>query len=255
MKKLLKVAGIVVGILVLLIIGLSIFVKSYLSSDRLKPLILPKAEAMTGRKVLLDDISVSLFTGIMAKGVSVKERDGQKDFLKVGRFVLSYRLLPLLRKQLVISKIEIGSPSISIKKERGGRYNFSDIMEDRSKGPKEAQEPQKPSGPGQQGLPVSVVADRFYIQNANLTFVDEAKELPDVSMTLDAEFKGALEKDGTPRMDFGRIFLKEIKAKLKDVEVKVSGKIDMDAKTLRANIQTMIGKDTIELSATANNYR
>jgi AsmA protein len=252
MKKLLKIAGIVVGVLILLIIGLSIFVKSYLSSDRLKPLILPKAEAMTGRKVLLDDINVSLFRGIVAKGLSVKERDGQKDFLKVGRFVLSYRLLPLLKKQLVISKIEIGSPSISVKKERGGRYNFSDIMENRAKAP---QEPKKPSVPEQQGLPVSVVADRFYIQNANLTFVDETKELPDVSMTLDAEFKGALEKDGTPRMDFGRVSLREIKAKLKDVEVKVSGKIDMDAKTVRANLQTMIGKDIIELSATAKDYR
>jgi hypothetical protein len=85
--------------------------------------------------------------------------------------------------------------------------------------------------------------------------VDEAKELPDVSMTLDAEFKGALEKDGTPRMDFGRISLKEIKAKLKEAEIKISGKIEMDAKTIRANIQTMIGKDTIELSATAKDYR
>jgi uncharacterized protein involved in outer membrane biogenesis len=252
MKKLLKVAGIVVGILVLLIIGLSIFVKSYLSSDRLKPIILPKAEAMTGRKVLLDDISVSLFKGIVAKGLSVKERDGQRDFVKVGRFILSYRLLPLLKKQLVISKIEIGSPSISIKKERGGRYNFSDITENRSKGP---QEPKKPSGPEQQGLPVSIVADRFYIRNASLTFVDEGKELPDTSIALDAEFRGALEKDGTPRMDFGLVSFKEIKAKLKDMEVKMSGKIEMDAKIIRANLQTMIGKDTIELSATAKDYR
>ena len=258
MKKLLKVAGIVVGILVLLIIGLSIFVKSYLSSDRLKPIILPKAEAVTGRKVLLDDISVSLFKGIVAKGLSIREKDGQRDFVKVGRFVLSYRLLPLLKKQLVISKIEIGSPFISIKKERGGRYNFSDITENRSKGPQEPQapkEPKKPSGPGQQGLPVSIVADRFYIRNASLTFVDEEKGLPDISIALDAEFKGALEKDGTPRMDFGLVSFKEIKAKLKDIEVKVSGKIEMDAKTVRANLQTMIGKDTIELSATAKDYR
>jgi len=252
MKKLLKVAGIVVGILILLIIGLSIVVKSYLSSDRLKPLILPKAEAMTGRTVLLDDISVSLFKGIVAKGLSVKEKDGKEDFLKIGRFVLSYRLLPLLKKQLVISKIEIGSPSISIKKERGGRYNFSDMMEKRSQEPPK---PQRPSGPEHQALPVSIVADRLFIQNAHLTFVDETKESPNISMALDAEFKGALEKDGTPRMDFGRISLKEIKAKLKDAEVKVSGKIDMDAKTIRANLQTMIGKDTIELSATAKDYR
>jgi AsmA protein len=249
MKKLLKVAAIVVGVLVLLVIGLSIFVKSYLSSDRLKPIILPRAEAMTGRKVQLDEINVSLFTGIIAKGLSVKERDGQRDFLKIGRFVLSYRLLPLLKKQLVISKIEIVSPSVSIKKEREGRYNFSDIMG------KPSQEPKKPSGPEHKSLPVAVVADRLLIRNANLTFVDEEKKSPDVSIALDAEFKGGLEKDGTPRMDFGLISFKEIKAILKDREVKVSGKVDMDAKTIRANLQTVIGKDNIQLSATAKDYR
>jgi|GEM_PF-457635 uncharacterized protein involved in outer membrane biogenesis len=249
MKKLLKIAIVVVGVLVLLFIGLTLFVKSYLSSDRLKPIILPKAEAVTGRKVQLDEINVSLFKGIVAKGLSVKEKDGQKDFLKIGRFVLSYRLLPLLKRQLVISKIEIVSPSLSIKKERERRYNFSDITEKRS------QEPQKPSRPERQALPVSIIADRLFIRNASLTFVDEEKALPDVSITLDAEFRGSVEKDGTPRMDFGLISLKEIKAKLKDKEIKVSGKIDMDAKALRANLQAMIGKDNIELSATVKDYR
>ncbi len=249
MKKLLKVVGIVVGVLVLLVIGLSIFVKSYLSSDWLKPIILPRAEAMTGRKVQLDEINVSLFEGIIAKGLSVKERDGQRDFLKVDRFVLSYRLLPLLKKELVISKIEIVSPSISIKKGREGRYNFSDI-----KG-KPSQEPQKPSGPEPKSLPVSVVADRLLIRNASLKFVDEGKTLPDVSIALDVEFKGSLEKDGTPRMDFGVISIKELDAKLKGREIKVSGKVDMDAKTIRANLQTLIGKDNIQLSATAKDYR
>lgn len=249
MKKLLKVVIVVVGVLVILFIGLTLFVKSYLSSDRLKPIILPKAEAATGRKVLLDEINVSLFKGIVAKGLSVKEKDGQKDFLKIGRFVLSCRLLPLLKKQLVISKIEIVSPSISIKREREGKYNFNDIMEKRS------QEPKKPSGPDHPVLPVSVVAGRLFIRDASLTFVDEEKELPDVSIALNAEFKGALEKDGTPRMEFGLISLKEIKAKLRDKEVKVSGKIDMDAKTIRANLQTIIGKDNIELSATVKDYR
>src|SRR4030043_588435 len=248
MKKLLKIVIVVVGVFVLLFVGLTLFVKSYLSSDRLKPIILPKAEAATGRKVNIDEINVSLFKGIVAKGVSVKERDGQKDFLKIGRFVLSYKLLPLLKKQLVISKIEIISPSGSIRKERGGKYNFSDIMG------KPSQEPKKPSGPEPKSLPVSVVADRLLIRNASLAFVDEEKGLPDIAIALDAEFKGGLEKDGSPRMDSGRVSFKEIKAILNDREVKVAGKIDMDAKTIRANLQTVIGKDNIELSAHAKDY-
>jgi uncharacterized protein involved in outer membrane biogenesis len=114
MKKLTKVAGIVVGILILLIVGLSIVVRSYLSSDRLKSLILPKAEAVTGRRVQLDKINVSLFKGVVAKGLSVKEKDGKEDFLKIGRFVLSYRLLPLLKKHsLSVRSTLVLPPSLS----------------------------------------------------------------------------------------------------------------------------------------------
>jgi hypothetical protein len=120
---------------------------------------------------------------------------------------------------------------------------------------KSSQEPKKPSEPEPKSLPVSVVADRLLIRNASLAFVDEEKGLPDISIALDAEFKGGLEKDGSPRMDFGLVSFKEIKAILKDREVRVSGKIDMDAKTIRANLQTVIGKDNIQLSATAKDYR
>jgi AsmA protein len=251
MKKAVKAALIVLGVFVLLLIGLSIFVKSYLSSDRLKAMLLPKAEVLTGRKVNLDEINVSLFKGIVAKGLSVKERDGQKDFIRVGEFILSYKLLPLLKKQVVLSKIEVASPSISLKKDKGGRYNFSDIIERQTKEP---QKPKKPSPPAKEGLPVSIVADRLFIQNAQFTFIDEEKTLPDVSVALDAEFKGSIGQDGTPTMAFGRISLKEMKARLKDIVVKVSGKIDMDPKTVKANLQTVIGEENVDISATVKDY-
>ena len=248
MKKAVKVALIVLAVFVLFLIGLSIFVKSYLSSDRLKAILLPKAEVLTGRKVNLDKINVSLFKGIVAKGLSVKERDGQRDFLKAGEFILSYNLLPLLKKQLVITKIEIASLSISIKRNREGKYNFNDLTERRTR------EPQKPSPHEAQGLPLSIIADRLAIRNAHFTFVDEEKALPDVAVSLDAEFKGSIGKEGTPRLEFGHMILKEIKATLKDMEVKTSGRIDMDTKALRANLQTVIGKDSIDLDATVRDY-
>jgi uncharacterized protein involved in outer membrane biogenesis len=248
MKKLIKIAAMVAGVLVLLVIGLSIAVKSYLSSDKLKSILLPKAEAAIGRKVLLERIDVSLFSGIVAKGLSVKEKDGQKDFVKVEKFILSYRLLPLLKKQLVISKIEIASPSIAIQKNKAGEFNFSDIP------PKGSKEPPKPSAPSSQGLPIAIVADRFLIRDARLTFSDEAKALPDLSMLFGAEFKGGLGTDGTPKVDSGQVLLKEIKANLKDTEVKVSGKIDLDQKSVRANLQTLIGKESFDLSASIKDY-
>ena len=189
----------------------------------------------------LDEINVSLFSGIVAKGLSVKEKDGQRDFLKIGRFVLSYKLLPLLKKQLVISKIEIVSPSISVKKERGGEYNFSDMMG------KTSQEPQKPSGPEHpsehKSLPVSVIADRLVIRDPVFEFLLERNErIAGRFACSGCRIQRIPGKGWYPSMDFGVISIKKIGAKLKDREIKVSGKIDMDAKTLRANLQTLIGK-------------
>lgn len=248
MKKLAKIGLIVLGIIVILILGLNIFIKSFLTSDRLKAILLPRAEAVTGRKVNLDEIHVSLFKGIVAKGLSVKERDEKNDFIKAGEFILSYQLLPLLKKQLVLSKIEIASPSISIKRDKAGRYNFTDITEKPSK------EPPKPAPPKPEGLPVSIIADRFFIRDAQFTFMDEGKALPDVFLALNAEFKGSVGKDGTPQMAFGRITLKEMRMNLKDTMVKVSGKIDLDPKTIKANLQTAIGGETIDIAATVKDY-
>lgn len=248
MKKWIKIGIIILGIFLILFIGLTIFIKSYLSGERLKAMILPQAEALTGRKVNLEEISVSLFKGVVAKGLSVKEMDGQKDFLKLKEFVLSYRLLPLLQKQFVISKIEIISPSVIVLKGRDGKYNFSSIID------RASQKPSKPSEPGSQGLPVSIVTDRIFIKDLQFKFVDEGKNIPDVSAALDMTFTGSVGQDGTPRMKSGEISVREIKAVLKGAEIITIGKINLDEQTIRANLKTALGKDSIDLTATVKDY-
>ncbi len=249
MKKPVKWGIIIISFLVLLLVGFSIFIKTFLSSDRLKAIILPRAESMTGRKVNLDQINVSLFKGIVAKGLSVKEKDGQEDFLKIGEFILSYRLMPLLKRELVISKMEITSPFISVRKHKEGRYNFSDLLEKRP-----PQTSPKTHEPKQRGLPVSLITDRLVIRNAQFVFADEEKALPGISGNLDMEFRGGIGKEGVPRLEKGFISLKEIKIQTKDIEVKTTGKVEIDPKVVQANLQTLIGKENIEITATVKDY-
>src|SRR4030067_3163125 len=248
MKKWIKIGIIILGIFLLLFIGINIFIRSFLSGERLKAMILPRAEALTGRKVNLEEIHVSLFKGVVAKGLSVKETYGQRDFLKMKEFVLSYRLLPLLQKQLVISKIKMISPSVAVLKDRHGKYTFSSITE------RASQAPPKPSEPGGRGLPLSIVTDRIFIQNVQFKFVDEEKTMPDVSAAFDMEFTGSIEQDGTPRMKSGQISVKEIKVVLKGAEIRTTGKIDMDDRAIRAKLKTVIGKDRLDLTATVKDY-
>ncbi|MFB3885640.1 MAG: AsmA family protein [Thermodesulfobacteriota bacterium] len=250
MKKPLKFGIAMIGFLVLLFVGLSIFLKIFLSSDRLKAMILPRAESMTGRKVSLDQINVSLFKGIVAKGLSVKEKDGEKDFLRIGEFILSYRFWPLLKRELVIDKIEIGSAFVSVKKYKGEKYNFSDLLDKERRPPV----PSKPQERTPQGLPVSLIADKLLIRNAQFAFVDEEKALPDISGSLDSEFKGGIGKEGLPRLERGLISLKEIKIKMRDIEVKATGKVEIDPKVVQANLETFIGKENLEITATIKDY-
>ncbi len=248
MQKPVKIAIGIIGFFALLLIGLSIFLKIFLSGDRLKAIILPTAESVTGRKVNLEDINVSLFKGVVAKGLSVKEKDGQGDFLKVKEFILSYQFLPLLKKQLVISKIEVVSPSVSIRRYKEARYNFSDLTE-QEPSPSQKRQESEP-----QGLPVSLVADKLLIRDAQFSFVDEERALPDLSGNLDMEFKGSIGKEGVPRLEKGRISIKEVKVRIKDMEVRTTGDIDIDPKDVQAKLQAFIGKENIEITATVKDY-
>jgi len=106
----------------------------------LKSLIIPRVEEATGRKLGINEIRVSLFRE-SCQGIILKEHDGSKDFIKADEFVLDYQLWPLLRKQLVINRVELVSPTILVRREKDGTYNFSDLTEKTSERPRHLQRP------------------------------------------------------------------------------------------------------------------
>ena len=128
-KKLLIAAGVVVGLIVVVLTGLTLYVKSYLQSDKLKALIIPKVEEATGRKVDIEAINVSIFSGISVLGIHIKEKNGARDFAAIREFVLNYDLMPLLSKKLVISSIRVADPVLSVQRDESGRFSYEDIME------------------------------------------------------------------------------------------------------------------------------
>lgn len=248
-KRLLWVLGIVVAAILTAVLGFSLFLKSYLTSDRLKALIIPRAEEFTGRKVTVDRIEVSLFRGIVVRGIGLKEKDGVADFVAVREFVLDYDLLPLLRKQVVIKRVELISPSVALKREKSGAYNFSDIMQLRKTPEGTAPKPKA------QAIPFSLVADRIAVRDIKMKFTDEQKELPDASLDADLEVRLSAGRDAKDISASGTFAIKDLAITAGGIETHTSGTVIADGETITLELNTSLGKETVRLTGSMKDFR
>jgi AsmA protein len=238
-KKLLWAGGILLLVVLVVVGGLSFLVKTYLKSDRLKAIIIPRIEARTGAKAEIDDINVSIFRGIVVKGIRL--RLGERDFMGAGQFVLDYSLLPLLKKQLVINRVVLLSPYVHIWRDKGGAYNIAPLME-KPKGREEGE-----AG----GLPVTLITEKIEVKDAALEFSDELGELPDLTAKADMALRLSLKEKLQAE---GRLDLKALKAALGGVETDTSGEIEFDAESIRIDLKTALGKETVKITGSVRDY-
>lgn len=188
--KLGKLIGGIVTLLIVITIGLSLFIRFYLTEERLKGLILPPAETALARTVTLGNIDVGLFSGITVKNLAIKEADNSTDFLSMDTFVLHYNLLPLLQKKLVISEVVIDRPTCRVHRDKDGHFNFESLalLADKPTAtPKPASTPAADAA-----LPIALTVDRITINKARVMVSDVKKELPEVDATASADIAVAV---------------------------------------------------------------
>ncbi len=249
MKRFLNIFGIAAVVIIIAIIGLSFFVKSYLRSERLKALLIPRIEQATGRGVNIDSIQVSLFKGIVVKGFSIRGKSGEGDFIRAGSLVLNYRLLPLLKKEVIINKLELEDPSVSIEKTKDGTYNFSDIIDALNK----KRQSEKTAGSGQGGgSGFTVAADSLHIGNAKVEYNDEQTGLRAV-VVADGDLRIA--PAGTVAESLtGAVNIKSAKAAIGKIDTNTSGRIDIMPRSAVFQLNTGIGKDSIKAAGRIDDY-
>jgi uncharacterized protein involved in outer membrane biogenesis len=179
MGRILRVLVTLVFLCVLVIVGLSIFIRIYYTEVRLKSLIVPKAEEALGRKVELGEIKVGLFSGVRVRDFAIKEADGASDFLRGKEFILRYSLLPLLQRRLVIKDVRLEEPSIHIVRNEKGVFNFESLKflsEKKQAGGVEHETGAKKVG--SETLPFSLTVKRVRVDRAHVVIEDSLKELP-----------------------------------------------------------------------------
>ena len=105
MKKILIIVAIV---LILPFIAASLFVATF-DANRYKGALIAKLEEATGKNVNIDNISLSLLSGleIRAKGVAIKEKsqNWKNPLLKAENISVSIEILPLLKKDIRVRKL------------------------------------------------------------------------------------------------------------------------------------------------------
>ena len=88
MGKVGKILGGLIALVVIVVVGVNIAVRTYLTDERIKGLVVPQAEKALGRKVDIGEISVGLLKGITIRDFSVKENNGTSNFIKIDSFVV-----------------------------------------------------------------------------------------------------------------------------------------------------------------------
>ena len=127
MKRMIKVVGIVVAVLLIIVIAIPFF----LNADQFRPLLQTKLSAALGREVTLGNLKLSLMSGsVTASDLSIADdlAFSKTPFLKASSLDVGVEVMPLiLSRRLNVTGITIDQPQIDLVQNSQGMWNFSSI--------------------------------------------------------------------------------------------------------------------------------
>jgi uncharacterized protein involved in outer membrane biogenesis len=142
--------------------------------NRNKDYLLEQAERGLGRKVTVGDVAVTLWGGVGLRLSNFTMSDDPSfstdNFIRAEDLQLDVKLLPLLRKDFQLKRLVLRNPVIKIIRNKGGRYNFSTIGEDREKQKGAAKE--KNSAEKEQKSPPPLLIAVVNISGGDVHYVD-----------------------------------------------------------------------------------
>lgn len=218
---------ILAGVVAAVILAAVIFSLAF-DMDRYKPRIEEAASAATGMKVRINGgLRLSLFPHL---GVSLEEiliQNKGADVLSAKKAEVGIRLLPLLRRKIVIRRAGLIAPKFFITRDRSGRFNFETPGT-------------RPSG---KGLPAGQFeVGRIFIKNGQVLYRDERSGRESEAKECGLEIKDFVSAQGKPlyASSFeGFLSCAELKAnglKVSDLRVEMGareGRFDADPITMK----------------------
>jgi AsmA protein len=251
MGKFGKVLGIIVLLVAVTIAGLIAFVHYYLTEERVKSLIIPQAETALGREVAIGDIKIGLLSGITIRDFLIKEADKTTNFVSTRAFVLSYELLPLLQKKLIISEIRFDEPAVQIVRDKNGKFNFSSlgILSDE----KQQSTAAKPK-PTAAALPLALTINQIKLNKAKIIIRDQLNEIPTVDATSSAKLNVSLGRS-MQDLQFSGSFDFDAAVAYGTSQTKLNGNGTVSQKDLEIVLDTTLDSEQVHAKADVKNYR
>ncbi len=242
------------GITAVVLIGLSLFVRFYLTEERLKEIIIPQAEKSLGRSVDITGIKAGLFSGITVESVAVKEADNTTDFVNIKKFVLRYDLMPLLQKKIMVSEIRIVEPRITIHRDKKGKFNFETLAvlaaaAESSTTPSPIHEP----GPQAAALPLALTVNQISIEKAGFKLTDQLGELPEVTAEADINIGLEIGHDlASLRYEGDLKFL--VDAIYQELKPHVQGSSHFDQQQIKFEVDVDLDNEKAHIQGEVKNY-
>ncbi|RJQ53126.1 MAG: AsmA family protein [Nitrospiraceae bacterium] len=223
-----RIITIIASVFALIIIGLIILIKTYVTPERVREFLVPYAEQTLNRKVSIGEVNISLFKGIAVTDFAIKETDGKADFVKCRDFVLRFQLLPLLTGKIIIDELKLLSPEVLIRRDDKGKFNFEGL------GKKEKAEtaPAGKETPEAKGLPVSLLINNITVKDAGFTLLDGLNKLPGIkgAFSINAKVKSAdgskLFSEGGLDLTFDEIILQ--KRRINNIRAALAYAVNID---------------------------
>jgi uncharacterized protein involved in outer membrane biogenesis len=249
MGRIVKIVFVLGLAFIFLVIGLTIFIRLYLTDDRIKAYIIPEAEKALDRNVAIGDIHVGLLRGISIDDFIIREKDGKDEFVTMKSFMLRYELLPLLQKKLVVSEIRLQEPTVRISRNKAGTFNFESLAVLTAKPAKPAE-----AEPGTAAaLPLALTVDRIRIDKARFVLQDERGELPSMETEANAKIRVSTGKDlSSVRYQGTMDFIAD--TTFGDIKTLIEGEGEFDQDQIQFNIVTQLEKERIHFNGTVQNY-
>lgn len=205
------------ALVILVVAGAAIFAITF-DPNKYKDDVERIVKERTGRTLQLKGpLEMAFWPSLGAKvaGVTLSERQPERQFLSLDSAHASVALMPLLRGEVIVDRIRIAGLKAQIIKGKDGRFNFQDLMEPEAGKPAPKPEAKKP--PAEGGAPVKFDVAGLSVERAALAYQDltSGQDLSVSDLKLET---GRIAENAQGKMDFGAT----VRRKAPPLEMKVA---------------------------------